>query len=268
MTRPTQALLLGAVLALSACLDTSAPGGPELNYGFLFLETNSEEGQFVTNPNAVFYRTRQLQLPSTNGTNDICIEGLLPDDQPGGQLPPSVSAGAAVQVGLSGASAELTPLTTAEGTRYLVTGGTSLPFNPGDSATVTIPGSEEGFPSWTMKAKTAEAFTPQEVASPSGPETIQLRWSPAASGPGSRMLVSLRYPSVDGGGMSQLYCELNDDGSHDLEPTLTTGWRAADPLEKDVVWSRWRITGQAKTGAALLVISTYQVPFDSPATIQ
>ena len=256
--------LLGAVVGLSACLNTSEPGGPEQNYGFVFLETFSQEGDFVTNPNAVFYRTRQLQLPSTNGTSDMCLVGLYSDDQTGGQLPASVSAGQSIQVALSGDTRSLAPVTTGEGTRYIVTNGTSLAFNPGDTATVTIPGAEEGFPEWTMKAKTAEAFTPQAVPSPANPEAIPLRWSPAASTPGSKMLVSMRYPSDNGDAMLQVYCELNDDGAHDVDPSTSQGWRLADPSEKDVLWSRWRITGQGKPGAALLVISTFQVPFDVP----
>lgn len=252
------------MLLLGGCLNTTDNRGPELNYGFVFLETTSDDGQIVTNPNAVFYRTNQLQLPSTNGTQDICVEVPFRDDQVGGTLPPALSAGATVQVAVSGETATLTPSTTTEGTRYVVSGGTALPFTPGDSATVTIPGAEDGFPSWTLKAKTAEAFTPQAVPHPTEAVALQLRWAPAASSTGSRMLVSLRYPSEAGDEMLQLYCELNDDGTHDVDPLLSRGWREAVDAETDVVWARWRITGQAKTGAALLVISTYQVPLDAP----
>ena len=252
------------MLGLAACLNTTDNRGPELNYGFVFLETNSEDGQIVTSPNAVFYRTQQLVLPSTNGTQDICLEAPFNADPIGGSLPPQLSAGATVQVALSGETATLSPVTTVEGTRYVVPGGTSMLFTPGDSATVTIPGDEEGFPSWTLKAKTAEAFTPQEVPHPTEAVALQLRWAPAATSTGSRMLVSLRYPSDQGDGMLQLYCELNDDGTHDVDPQTSSGWRAANDAETEVVWSRWRITGQGKTGAALLVISTYQVPFNAP----
>ena len=263
MNRPILALLGGA-LALTGCLNTSEPGGPELNYGFVFLETYSADGDFVTDPNAVFYRTRQLQLPTTNSINDLCLLGQYTGDQTGGQLPPSVSAGSSIDVALGGGSLDLTPLTTAEGTRYVAPVGETIAFTPGDTATVTIPGAEEGFPEWTLKAKTAEAFTPQEVASPQDPEALQLRWSPAATSLGSKMLVSLRYPSEDGENTLQIYCELNDDGSYDIEPQLSQGWRLAAASEKDVLWARWRITGQGKSGAALLVISTFQVPFDIP----
>ena len=263
MNRSTLALL-GAVLGLSACLNTVDNRGPEQNYGFVFLETFSEDGAFVTNPNAVFYRTNQLQLPSTNSTTDMCLVGLYSDDQTGGTLPASVSAGSSMEVALSGQTATLAPLTTGEGTRYIVVDGTPLPFEPGDTATVTIPGAEDGFPEWTLKAKTAEAFTPQVVPTPTTAEPIPLRWSPAASSPGSKMLVSMRYPSESGDAMLQVYCELNDDGAYDVDPVTSQGWRLADPSEKDVLWARWRITGQGKPGAALLVISTFQVPFDIP----
>lgn len=261
MSRSTLALL-GAMLALTACLNTSEPFGPEQNYGFVFLEANSVDGEYVTDPNAVFYRASRLQLPSTNGLNEGCLVGIFSTEDGVGQVPPNVSAGPNVQIGLSGETVQLTPVSQGvDGTRYVNAAGGSVPYNPGDVATITVPGAEEEFPSWTLSAKTAEPFTPTAVETPADPVQIPLRWT-AASSSGSKMIVSLRYPAPDGEGLHQIYCELVDDGVYDLDPQVTAGWRGADDASRQAVWSRWRITAEAKTGSALLVISTFQVPFD------
>src|SRR5918996_525900 len=96
MTLRTFAVLVVA-LFLGACLNTGEPFGGQQNYGFVVLETSVNNGEYVTHPNAIFYRTGILALPSTNSLRDTCLRaGFNPDEQPGTQFPPTLSAGTAI----------------------------------------------------------------------------------------------------------------------------------------------------------------------------
>lgn len=248
--------VLGLALGLAACLNSSEPFGGQQNYGFVVLETGLETEDFVLQPSATFYRTGQIQLPGTTSTADDCIILPFNPDQGGGIFPPTLSAGASLQLTLSGVETQLDSVRTLAGLRYIPADLTA--FTPGDTVTIDVPGADGGFPSWTMRAKTAEAFTADEVPTHEDPASLEFRWTPA-TGAGSRMVVSLRYPDV-GGEMLELYCELADDGAYDLTSDLAEGWRIANALEKEASFTRWRITTQTTNGAVLLAMSSLQVP--------
>lgn len=253
-------------IALAGCLSTGDPGGGQQNYGFVFLETNQlETGEYVLDPNAIFYRTGFVQLPGTGGTHDVCEDGPYVEP-PTGSFPPTVSAGESLQLTLSGNITQLDSVTEAgQPRRYLIVGGDPVEFTPGDTATLVVPGASPGFPSWTIRAKTAEAFEPSDVPIPAEPTELQLNWSPLATGPNSRMTVSLLY-FTEGGEREQIYCELNDDGEYRIDADIAEGWRIGQAEGREAIFTRWRITGEAVAGSALLVLSTFQVPTPQIAT--
>ena len=256
---------LGAAIVLTGCLNTGEPGGGQQNYGFVFLETRQlTTGEYVLRPNAIFYRTGLVNLPGSGGTFDDC--GVGPYVEPGpGTFPPVIDAGESIMMSLSGSQALLVPEPQQSGPlRYVIPDDGTFEFEPGDTVTLEIPGASPGFPSWTLEAKTAEAFVPAEVPIPEEPTELQLTWTPAASGPNSRMAVQLRY-FTETGQHEQLVCELNDDGQYRIDAAEAEGWRAAQVEGREAIFTRWRITGEAVSGSVLLVMSTFEVPTEQIA---
>lgn len=260
---PKTMAVLGAAFGLTACLSTTDPNERQQNYGFVILEAEQDLETYALTPTALFYRTGLLQLPSTNTATDTCFIAPFFEDGSEGNFPPSISAGESIELTLSGGTAVLTPRALLGRTEYRMSEGMTLPYIPGDTVTVEIPGAADGFPAWTLKARTAEAFT--HVPTPEGLDTevLPLRWD-AAPRPGSKMLVSLRYPTAEG--MEQIYCELIDDGAYDVGAQRAQGWRLANPEGREEAWSRWRITGEQNGGSILLVLSTFEVP--TPQVVQ
>jgi len=248
-------------IALAGCLNTGEPGPGQLNYGFVFLETNQyATGEYVLRPNAIFYRTGGIRLPSTAGTGDLCADPEPYVVPPSGSFPPVIDAGESLLLTLSGIETPLEPvLVPGQPRRYVIASGDAVEFQPGDTATVEIPGASPGFPSWTIEAKTAEAFELEPVPIPEEPTQLQLNWSPPASGPNSRMTVSLIY-FTELGEHEQVYCELNDDGEYRIDSQIAEGWRIAEAEGREAIFTRWRITGLAVSGSVLLVMSTFQAP--------
>jgi hypothetical protein len=107
---------------------------------------------------------------------------------------------------------------------------TGIPFVPGDTLRVEVPGESKagGFPPATLSIRTAEAFTFSPIGVPLVDEDLPLSWTPAPS-PGSLMTFSLRYPNQYSTGElnEQLYCAFVDDGSATIPAARLAGWRDA-----------------------------------------
>lgn len=252
----THTLLPACAVVLVACVGVSEPA-PLQDYGFVFLDAEAAGDQDAMEPTAYFYRTsRPVPIPSSGVERDRCNRGPVttPPD-PG--IQPTISAGAALTLSVSGTETELAQLIRPTVRFYGISTGASVSFLPGDTATIAIPGESGWFPAWTVQVKTAEAFTAAQVPTYEKPTPIQLEWT-AGGSTSSRMLVTLRY-LVQGGGPEQVQCELVDDGSHELPADWVDAWRVASRFGKSATFLRERIVTLESESSTLTVITTYRV---------
>lgn len=259
-----QCAMLGVAMALTGCLNTGEPRGGLSNYGFVTLQARLDpEQDYVLLPNAIFYRTGIVALPSTQGSQDICLAEEYVEPSGGVGSVPTLNAGAQIGIDISG---NLTQITQGATARYVL-GATPPPgFQPGDTATITIPGNAEGFPEWTLSAKTADPFTFDPIPYDDDELVfLPLTWTPPTTG-GSRMVVSVRYIREDG--VWHLFCELDDDGQHEVDIDVMPEWRVADHTLTEASFTRWRITAEAISGSILLAISQFEVPTPAADAIQ
>lgn len=245
----------------AGCLGTTEPPNNR-EYALLVLEGRQEAAGPMVEPTAVFYRAGPLQLVTSVVTEDNCV--VLRRSEPG--APANVlflDAGDPVTLSLSGQNVELEPEQTATGTRYVLRGETRIAFQPGDTARLSVPGTASGFPAFTIRGKTAEAFTMSPVAVPPANESLTLSWSPVPppAHRHSKMTVQLRYSLLDASQLTDyfVYCELLDDGQHVVASTLLDGWRTAHDGERSVIATRWRVTSQSVSGAGIAqVLSVFE----------
>lgn len=257
-----RSILALVVLATAACnsLDNSTPRG---NYAIVFADAFNTTAGYRLSPTVAFFSSPQLSFNTSVYSADTCVvttyDANANDNLSGITY---LDAGAAVTAQIGDTTRTLTRSTATDGTQtYKITTGSAFAFTPGDSLQVTVPGATSGFSPFVIKGRTAEAFTASEPTPPAAGEPLTLTWS-AAPAVGSTMLVSLRYasPSSSGGALDrQIYCDLVDDGSYAIAPSLITDWRVA--TTRSYVFTRWRTEiKQVNSSSVAILTSTFSVP--------
>lgn len=138
-----------------------------------------------------------------------------------------------------------------------------IPFTPGDSVAVDIPGSAS-FPAASISVKTAEAFTHSPINVPAADEDLVLSWTAAPAG-GSIMTVSLRYANAFSSGSQneQLFCSFVDDGAATISADFVNGWRTATEDNRSTSLNRVRQRQvELDPRTTLLFLSTYGQPLN------
>ena len=181
---------------------------------------------------------------------------------------PTLDAGARLITQVSGRQDTLFKSTELAIETYHLTSVNSVPHTPGDTLTLTIPGTVTGFPPQTVRVRTSEPFVLGPV-NPSAPgDPITLTWTPAPA-PGSTMLVSLRYNSVGTTDVpdTELRCAFADDGSGTVIPSFAGAWSAAAAASRSVIAQRVRYTRvemDALTKVILLSFFDWPTPTGTP----
>ena len=245
-------VLLGT-LVLTACLGSVEPA-PARSYGFIIMDSRPNGENFVTVPLGIFYRSAPLALPDVT-PRDFCFEGLF--DSTGTGVNPSLDhldPGEFIVVSVSGVEAEMVPKDTLSAEIYRP--NAPVAFTPGDSAIFESSGGAD-FEPFTLRAKTAEAFTMNPVGLPAAGASLPLTWT-AAPAAGSKMIVSLRWENQnEPNTTNQLYCDLEDDGAFAIPSSQLIGWRNA--FTRQVVATRERVATPQTIGATLRVISNFEI---------
>lgn len=253
-------LLSAAVAGLVVACDNGLSGvGTQQTWGFVTIAaTKATDGSHHAQAEGLFFKGILSAVPNASFTVDTCADGALTI---GNNLVgvTYLDAGAAVTTSFAGVPSTLDRTTTTEGIAYQPTNGT-IPYTPGDSVVVTVPGVSGGYPSGTIRAKTAEAFTFSNVDVPAGTETIQLNW-PTPQDPNSAIVVSLRYSTTANPGVlsRNVLCTFVDDGADSIPFRWHRPWSSSQG-DRAVVVTRLRTNYVAAGEGNLGVISTYQVP--------
>lgn len=220
--------ILAIVVLVTACVDTLEPS--KNRFGLVTYTAFTDEVRgYVMDPEAVFYDRTDLRY--TPPLPDSCVVAAYTPPVLVGSSFPTLSAGDYL-VSRVGAQRDTMRGAAEFGAFvYRPVRRTGIPFTPGDTVTVEIPGSVTGFPAATVVLRTAEAFTAGPIGIPAlAEEDLPLTWT-AAPVAGSLMTVALRYGNAFSNGQlnEQVFCGFTDDGSATIRAELLSGWRNAAP---------------------------------------
>jgi len=248
---------VGLPLALAACLDPDPV--PESNYGVIGLTTVVTDTDTILSPEALFYRTGLLGLPTSRVNSDQCQVAAYPTPTQGTQLPRFLDAGDSVAVSTASTTKYLFPIVNANGESYVLEEADRFPFQPGENVTVTVPGAAGGFANGTISVLTARGFTLGPIdPAPPATEALDLTWTPAGDD-STKMLISLQYGVGQLAANQQVFCSLVDDGAAEVPAILLTQWRTATTGSRKAEAARWRVAVREVTGGVLLVVSAFEV---------
>lgn len=248
---------LALPLVVAACLDPDPV--PESNYGVIALTTVVTPVDTLLSPEALFYRTGLLGLPTSRVVSDQCQIAAYPTPSQSGRLPRFLEAGDSVAVSTATTTKYLFPTVGANGESYVLDPTDHFPFRPGERVTITVPGAPGGFTNGTIDVITAHGFTLGPInPTPHADSTLRLTWTPAGDD-STKMLVSLQYGVNQITADQQIFCSLIDDGSAEIPRILLTQWRTAQTGSRAVEAARWRVSAKEVTGGVLLVVSAFEV---------
>ena len=246
-----------ATLTLGACLDPDPV--PETNYGVIGLSTVPSASDTILSPEAIFYRTGLLGLPTSIVTNDECQTATFPSTGGEGTLPRFLGAGDSVAISTATDTTYLFPTIEANRELYVMDPGERFPFHPGERLTITVPGEPGGFANGTISILTAPPFAlgPIDVSPPAG-EELDITWAPAGDD-STKMLISLQYGVGQSQANEQIFCSLVDDGTASIPSVLAARWGAATTGTRNVEAARWRVAIREVQDGVLVVVSAFEV---------
>jgi hypothetical protein len=257
MRRHVHLSALFTLVILAACLDPDPV--PESNYGVVGLTTVVSTNDTILSPEALFYRTGPLGLPTSRVTTDQCQVAVFPNPVPNTGLPRFLDAGDSVAVSTTTATTYLFPVIDLDGESYVLRASDRFPFHPGETVTITVPGVPGGFANGTISVLTARGFTLGPInPSPPADEGLDLTWTPAGDD-STKLLISLQYGVGGIEANQQIFCSLVDDGAAQIPSQLVTGWRNATTGSRKFEAARWRVAAKEVTGGVLLVVSAFEV---------
>lgn len=244
-----------APIVLAACLEPDPV--PESNYGVIGLNTVIISSDTLLSPEALFYRSPLLGLPTSSLANDLCRTDAYPPQGGAGSLPRFLDAGDSVIVSTESTTRFLFPRFDANRELYALPTDQTLPFTPGELVTITVPGAAGGFSNGTISLLSAHPFALAPVESEPLPDSaLALSWTPAGAAD-TKLLVQLRFGMGQAEPNQQIFCELVDDGSATIAAQMVNQWRTAATGSRFVDASRWRVAAKEVMGGVLVVVSAF-----------
>lgn len=258
---PFPLILLALAATLGACNDAFSVARDR--NGFVSAITrDAGGGAYALVFSGAFYR--YAGLTAGIGTVDTCIPLLYSPTPPTLASLPTLDAGAELTTQVSGREDAISRSTAFGFYSYELAAGISIPFTPGDTLTLTIPGTLNGFPAAVVRTRTAEPFTFSPVGNNTAGAGLPINWT-AAPAPGSMIVFSLRFNSTGVSPIpdSQIQCQFVDDGTALVPAGYASQWSASQPESRSVVAQRIRhstVEVDSRTRVTLLSI------FDNPTT--
>ncbi|MDQ8154437.1 MAG: hypothetical protein P3B98_07210 [Gemmatimonadota bacterium] len=261
MTRQRAVPLL---LAAAAALIVGCNVSTELStvpYGFVTVVAQKAVTGHSTSPVGTFYDAGGLGVPTAIAPWDSCRLQSYTSTAPLtiGQFYPSISAGAAIQVKLASRTDSLFPVAVGPETQYRLRSPAAVPYTPGDSVGLVIPGAGSGYPAVTVRAKTAEVLAVTEFAAPASGSRLDLRWN-AGHDLNNTVTFSFRYGALSADTLnSQVYCQFKDDGADSIPSKYIAAWAAA----RTKSWAASRVrtyVAPVARGGYFDFISTFDLP--------
>jgi hypothetical protein len=253
---PLSALLTPVILA--ACLDPDPL--PESNYGVIGLTTVVSGTDTILSPEAIFYRTGPLGLPSSRLSDDLCQLAPFPGDDGGGGLPRFLNAGDSVAVTTATDTAFLFRTIDGSQETYVMRASETFPFHPGEEVKITVPGVAGGFANGTISVLSAKPFALGPISSsPPEGEPLDITWTPAGDD-STKILISLQYGVASSPQPNQqIFCSFVDDGAAEIPVGFVPAWRNATTGSRNIEAARWRVAIKEVTDGVLVVVSAFEI---------
>ncbi len=251
--------VLAGILALSACNERFGPAKEKT--GFISATAyDGGGGAYALRFLGAFYKYDGLStgIPAA----ETCQGGSFSTQNTTVATLPTVSAGQQLVTRIGGRADTLFQSSGLGLTAYQLLTVNSVPYTPGDTLTLEVPGEVGGFPGTTLKVRTAEAFTHDAVGTGSEGQPLTITWTPAPL-PGSLMTFSLRFNSSGTASVpdAQIYCVFTDDGSGEVGTSFASIWRATLPESRSVRATRIRQTEVVFDANTKVTLLSY---FDRP----
>lgn len=256
--RHTVPLALAALAAVTvACVDATNPVA--VPYGFVTFVAQQSGSGFTASPIGTFFSASGLGVPSAIAPWDSCRLQTYSRATVGlGEVYPNISAGTAIQLKVSGRTDSIFPASIGGEIQYQLRTA-SIPYLPGDTVSVVIPGHADGFPAITFKAKSAEALAVTDFGTPSGTSRLDLRWN-AGQDLNSTVAFSFRYGALNADTLNtQVYCQFRDDGADSIPSKYMGAWAQARMKTWVATRVRTYVAPVARNGY-FDFISTFDVP--------
>ncbi len=255
-----RSLPLVALAVTTACVDTLEI--PNARYGVVSISTYQDDlvGTAMA-PEVIFYDKTDLRI--TPPSADSCQFAAYTPSQNVNTGSFTLSAGDYLLSTIRTRTDTLRPYFIGNLAIYRPPTGRVIPFIPGDTLTLQVPGSPSGFPAITSSVRTAEAFTHEPVTTPAEGQPLTLTWTPAPQS-GSLMTFALRYAnnfSTDQSPNEQVFCGFTDDGSGTIPAEFLDFWRNAPVASRSVRAIRLRVKEVViDSRTRLAFVSTYGLP--------
>lgn len=209
-------------VVLVACADVASPDA--LPIGFVTITAQPAGAGFTASPVGTFYRASGLGIPTAAAPWDSCRQQAYAVNTLGlGEVYPWIGAGSSIQVRLGGRTDSLFPLAVGRDQQYRLRGA-SIPYSPGDSVSVTIPGQSGGFPAVAFKSKTAEPLSVASFTEPPSGTRLDLRWN-TGHDLNNTVAVSFRYGALGADTLNwQVICQFKDDGADSIPGRYMAAW--------------------------------------------
>ena len=255
-----RSLPVAALVLTSACVDTLDI--PDARYGVVSISTYADDLAGTTMaPEAIFYDKTDLRITPPGA--DSCQFAAYTANPNVNTNSFTLSAGDFLLSTVRTRTDTLRPYFVGNLAIYRPPTGRVIPFVPGDTLTLQVPGAPSGFPAITANVRTAEAFTHDPVTIPAEGQPLALRWTPAPQ-PGSLMTFALRYAnsfSTDQSPNEQVFCGFTDDGTGTIPAEYLDFWRNAPVASRSVRAIRLRVKEVViDSRTRLAFVSTYGVP--------
>jgi hypothetical protein len=211
---------VGAVVV--ACTEVTNPDAVPI--GFVTIAAQRAGTGYTASPVGTFYRASGLGIPTAAAPWDSCRQQSYAVNTIGlGEVYPFISAGPSIQVRFGARTDSLFPIAVGRDQQYRLRGA-SIPYTPGDSVSVAIPGHGDGFPATSFKAKTAEALNLASFTEPPSGTRLDLRWSPGHD-LNNTVAVSFRYGALGADTLNwQIICQFKDDGADSIPGRYMAAW--------------------------------------------
>jgi len=255
------ALALAALLIIAAtgCIDGLRPARERTGFVSLTVYRDSA-GNSGIRPTAAFYNADGLTLPSFS--TDTCFHALYNPNPPlvGGLR--TLEAGEFLITNVSSRTDTMDLNSSFGLLLYELRDFAFIPFTPGDTLSLTIPGTFGQFPAAQLKVRTAEPFTVTLPDTAARGTAMPITWS-AAPAPGARMYISLRYGSTNVATIPdrQYFCDVADDGAVLIPANDADVFRDSPYEARSIFYSRARSTSLTIDDLTRVhLLSTYDFP--------
>jgi hypothetical protein len=254
------------VFLLTGCIDALKPASERTGFVSASTVQTGAGPDYALKFIGAFYHFDGLQLGiEPPETCEVYVYTVT--QPPVGQFP-TVDAGPRLYTSVSGREDTLYKSTSLGIPTYqLAPILGKIPFTPGDTLTLDIPGALGGMPPATLQVRTAEPFDHDPIGTATEGDPVTVTWT-AATEPGSQMLFFLRFSSISVSDEPnvELRCAFDDDGSGTIQPPYSSAWSTAPEGSRSAVVQRVRYTRldlDAKTSVTL--ISSFDRPITNVA---